>query len=99
MFFDAILFAGEGTSCQDDEDSFLFSLEHISSHGAPSAIKSHLEHDVPREIQPVLSGQNPISCLNVKEMNVLTYIGGYVVNKTDTAVFEVRAVNHKLQKK
>ncbi|GFO04594.1 peptidylprolyl isomerase [Plakobranchus ocellatus] len=72
---------GEGTNCQEDVDFFLFSLEHILSHGAPSAIKSRLEQDVPRGIQPLLSEQNPISCLNVKEMNVLTYIGSYVANK------------------
>ncbi|GFN82568.1 transposable element p transposase [Plakobranchus ocellatus] len=83
---DAILVAGEGTNCQEDVDSFLFSLELISSHGAPSAIK--IEQDVPRGLQPLLSGQNPISCLNVKEMNILTYIGGYVANKMVTAVCE-----------
>ncbi|GFO45112.1 transposable element p transposase [Plakobranchus ocellatus] len=39
---DAIFVAGEGTNCQEDVDSFLFTLELISSHSAPSAIKSRL---------------------------------------------------------
>lgn len=83
---DAILVAGEGTNCQEDVDSFLFSFENISSHGAPSAIKSRLQQDVPKGIQPLLSGQDQLPCPEVKEMNVLTYIGGYVANKISAAV-------------
>lgn len=85
---DSILVAGERKNCQEDLDSFLFSFENIASLSTPSVVKSRLQLDVPRSIQPILSGQNPMPSLNVQEVNILVYIAGYVAKKLAPIVCE-----------
>ena len=86
-----------GQNCQDDMNDYLFTLENLKAVGSNLAIKNRLEKDIPEEIRGMMSGaptlppleatflpNTPLRTLSpipLEEVNILKYIGGYLLFK------------------